>query len=184
MSSDGEVVRWTVPCNAGARRGTMQTRIMRCSVFLLALSVLFPGCYLRHGFEDAPMATPSTPGSTVDGGSPGMDASGFDAGPLGTSATDSGLVDPTLLDGAMSGGDAEVVDVPFECEALCAAWDANGCGAPDCMRSCVGRAGQAERIGCLSEWKLITRCLRSDPCRVEGCPEMSGWPECVRRGGG
>lgn len=128
------------------------------------------GCYLRHGLEDSPRVTPP---AALDAGrgarpdaSPTRDAAGLDA------------------DVVRSADASVAVDVPSECESLCDAWEANGCAVTGCLMSCLARAAQAERIGCLAEWKLINDCLRSDPCEAEGCPDRSGWPECLRRGGG
>lgn len=143
------------------------------SRLLLVLLSVAPasGCYLRHGFDDAPTVTP--PSSGVDAGL--RDPRGFDAG---TRRRDAGV---TVADGG-SLTDA-AVDVPAECAELCDAWEASGCGSTECLMSCLGRAEQAERIGCLREWKAINDCLRSDPCHAEGCPERSGWPECLARRG-
>jgi len=78
-------------------------------------------------------------------------------------------------------GPPEDIDIPSECETLCAFWMENGCGDSTCMRNCLTRAEQAAMRGCLSQWKAVNECiLRSPPCESVGCGMTSGWPECLR----
>ena len=139
---------------------------------LFALSVVVSqGCYLTHS------PAPSEPARRGDAmvnseGGTDLDAADPDGGTPDGGAPDGGAPD------AVSGGpDGESITL---CERMCAALDAAGCvSRRDCMGGCLGRAEQAARVGCLSEWKAVTSCVIAMPCSDGICGETSGWPECI-----
>ena len=131
---------------------------------ILGLLLLGQGCYLNHGF--APLDADAREDATS---------------PLGTTtAPDATVLDARLPEDEDAGELPPEADVPTLCERMCAAMEAGGCvSTRDCMPGCLGRAEQAERVDCLSEWKRVTQCIIEMPCSDGICGMTSGWPECI-----